>query len=158
MGKMSSALKLAVCAVTVLTLCAQTVHGVSYVVGNQDSGYTGMFIGQYNEWLVGNPRRLSYLFGSLDPDTNLGGICSGSWISWAVIGNQAPGNLDFNCQSSVQDISANVNTVGYYVGGLNQNGVTIALCYVAARTNDLCDSDTISNSESRQCTTYLKCE
>jgi hypothetical protein len=142
-----------------LIVAAATLPGaesVAYVVGQQNSGYTGPFIGQYDELFVGNPRKLSYGI-NVDLQTNLGTICSGDWQSYAALGNTQNDNYDFNCVASTDDITNNSGNVGFYVGGLNQNGVTVALCYVTDQADQLCDSDTIDPHNLQACLSYVQC-
>ncbi|CAM6083285.1 unnamed protein product [Calypogeia fissa] len=129
-------------------------ESVAWVVGDQSEGYTGPFIGRYDEWLVGNPRTVEYASGFHLAD-NLGKICSALWLPSYLGQNDS---FDFNCQASEADITANSGNVGYYVGGLNQNGVTIAQCYVTTQAGQLCDSDTISDRGALACTSFLQCQ
>jgi hypothetical protein len=96
--------------------------------------------------------------GPSNSGTTVGAICSGPWTEWNVIGNPNPGRYDFNCIHSVDDINNNARNNGYEVGGLNHNGVTVALCYIEYSGSELCDSDTISNANDRACNVWVVCQ
>ena len=72
---------------------------------------------------------IAYLFGSKS-NISVSNICSGSWIEWNSLGNPNPGNYDFNCIHSMADINNNASNNGYKVGGLNCNGIMVAICYI----------------------------
>ena len=111
---------------------------------------------QYTNLYVGNPREVAYLSGS-NSGTTVGAIC-GPWTEWHIIGNPSPGNYDFNCIHSVADINNNARNNGYEIGGLNHNGVTVAICYIEYSGSELCDSDTISNANDRACNVWVVCQ
>jgi len=140
-----------------LDLGSSAVHATAWVAGYQSSGYTGWNIRQYTDLYVGNPREVGYLVGS-NSGTLVGAICNGPWMEWNIIGNPNPGNYDFNCVNSVDDINNNARNNGYEVGGLNLNGVTVALCYIEYSGSELCDSDTISDGNSRACNVWVVCQ
>lgn len=138
-----------------LSAAVTSVSAVAYTISWQNQGYTGVWLERYNNLFKGNPRSLAYSAGQGDLAHSLGELCSGALTNWAVPGNNSPGSWSFNCIHPVSEINANVNNVGYNIGGLNYNGVTIASCFVAQHTWELCDSDTGGGNH---CLTYLICQ
>ncbi|KIM36995.1 hypothetical protein M413DRAFT_31169 [Hebeloma cylindrosporum] len=141
----------------VLALGSSAVRATAWVAGYQSSGYTGWNIRQYTDLYVGNPREVAYLSGS-NSGTTVGAICNGPWTEWNIITNPNPGQYDFNCIHSVDDINNNARNNGYEIGGINHNGVTVALCYIEYSGSELCDSDTVSNANDRACNVWVVCQ
>ncbi|KAJ3779894.1 hypothetical protein GGU10DRAFT_366753 [Lentinula aff. detonsa] len=135
---------------------ARLVNAIAWVVGYQSAGYTGWNMRQYDDLYVGNPREVAYIFGS-NANTLPGAVC-GSWTEWYIITNPAPGKYDFNCIATPDEINDNARNIGFYVGGLNHNGVTVAQCYIEYSGSELCDSDTISNPNELACNVWIVCQ
>ncbi|KAJ3965708.1 hypothetical protein EV361DRAFT_872973 [Lentinula raphanica] len=138
------------------------VNATAWVAGYQSSGYTGWNLRQYTDLYVGNPRMVAYIFGS-DANTLPGAVC-GSWTEWNIITNPNPGDpallmstgvYDFNCIATPDDINNNARNNGFYVGGLNHEGVTVAQCYIEYSGSELCDTDTISDPNDRACNVWI---
>ncbi|KAJ3873290.1 hypothetical protein F5051DRAFT_432315 [Lentinula edodes] len=132
---------------------ATLVNAAAWVAGYQSSGYTGWNLRQYTHLYEGNPREIAYIVGS-DENTLPGAVC-GSWTEWNIIGNSNPGQYEFNCVATVDDINNNARNNGFYVGGLNHAGVTIALCHIEYSGSELCDSDTVTDADDRVCNVWI---
>ncbi|KAJ3972864.1 hypothetical protein EV361DRAFT_948409 [Lentinula raphanica] len=139
-----------------ILLGAGMVNAAAWVAGYQSSGYTGWNLRQYNHLYEGNPRKVAYLIGS-DENTLPGDVCD-SWTEWNIIGNSNPGNYQFNCVATPDEINSNAHNNGFYVGGLNHEGVTMALCHIEYSGSELCDSDTVSDADDRACNVWVVCE
>lgn len=100
---------------------------------------------------------VAYLFGS-GSSPPVGDICSGPWQEWNFPSNPNPGKFDFNCIHPVAEINGNASTNGYEIGGLNLNGATVAICHIQNDTNQLCDSDTISDASDKACSVSVICQ
>ncbi|KAJ3860469.1 hypothetical protein EV359DRAFT_67298 [Lentinula novae-zelandiae] len=132
---------------------ATLVNAAAWVAGYQSSGYTGWNLRQYTHLYEGNPREIAYIVGS-DENTLPGAVC-GSWTEWNIIGNSNPGQYEFNCVATVDDINNNARNNGFYVGGLNHAGETIALCHIEYSGSELCDSDTVTDADDRVCNVWI---
>ncbi|KAJ3805042.1 hypothetical protein F5876DRAFT_70136 [Lentinula aff. lateritia] len=130
------------------------VNAAAWVAGYQSSGYTGWNLRQYTHLYEGNPREIAYIVGS-DENTLPGAVC-GSWTEWNIIGNSNPGQYEFNCVATVDDINNNARNNGFYVGGLNHAGETIALCRIEYSGSELCDSDTVTDADDRAATKSIQ--
>lgn len=99
---------------------------------------------------------VAYIFGS-DSSSPVGDICSGPWQEWQFVPRNNPGRFDFNCIHPVADINNNTTNNGYEIGGINHEGVTVAICHIQNDGNQLCDSDTISNASDKACSVSVVC-
>ncbi|KAJ3793708.1 hypothetical protein GGU11DRAFT_759748 [Lentinula aff. detonsa] len=134
-------------------LGASLVNATAWVAGYQSSGYTGWNLRQYTYLYEGNPREAAYLGGS-DENTLPGAVCD-YWTEWNIIGNSNPGDYQFNCVATSDEINSNARNNGFYVGGLNHEGVTVALCHIEYSGSELCDSDTVTNADERACNVWI---
>jgi hypothetical protein len=100
---------------------------------------------------------VAYLLGS-GSSTPIGEICDGSWQEWYAPDDPNPGRFDFNCIPPVADVNSNARHNGYEIGGLNHNGVTIAICHIQNDGDQLCDTDTISNASDMACSVSVVCQ
>jgi len=133
---------------------------VSYVIGYQEKGYVGAFIGRYDDYLVENPRRIASI-SDANILTTPGLMCTKSWSQEDLTpfpDYKLIARWDLNCITTADDLNANKGGYGYYIGGLNKDGVTVAQCYVTNQLPELCDSDTVSDKNSKDCITIAKCE
>ncbi|KAJ3796765.1 hypothetical protein GGU11DRAFT_757281 [Lentinula aff. detonsa] len=127
---------------------ARLVNAIAWVVGYQSAGYTGWNMRQYDDLYVGNPREVAYIFGS-NANTLPGAFIVPLFIT------PPQGKYDFNCIATPDEINDNARNIGFYVGGLNHNGVTVAQCYIEYSGSELCDSDTISNPNELACNVWI---
>ncbi|KAJ3991425.1 hypothetical protein F5050DRAFT_1195867 [Lentinula boryana] len=153
---LSSPMKLSGLVLTSTFLGASLVNATAWVAGYQSSGYTGWNLRQYTYLYEGNPREAAYLSGS-DENTLPGAVCN-YWTEWNIIGNSNPGDYQFNCVATSDEINNNARNNGFYVGGLNHEGVTVALCHIEYSGSELCDSDTVTDADERACNVWVVCE
>lgn len=115
------------------------------------------FVNRFDEWGVGNPRRVAYADINILED-GLGAICSAKWGESNLGGNHVPCFFDFNCFHSEQDLTKNEDNQGYNAAGLNCDGKQVALCSVVPHQGQLCDTDLKGISRTTPlCVPYLKC-
>jgi hypothetical protein len=140
----------------VVLRCAE---GIVWTLDNMDTAdWQKVVINQYENWEApqnvgfglhtenGHPRAVAYTDSNVGRD-NLGDLCSVEW--YHSLPHQPPA-FDFNCIATTDEITANKFNNGFYIGGLNQNGQTVALCHVFWWNSNgfaqngyyqLCDSD-----------------
>ncbi|KAJ3745168.1 hypothetical protein DFH05DRAFT_1557325 [Lentinula detonsa] len=138
--------------ISVFSYATCLVNATAWVVGYQSAGYTGWNMRQYDDLYVGNPREVAYIFGS---NAN---TLPGAFIGSPPHHPSPQGKFDFNCIATPDEINDNARNIGFYVGGLNHNGVTVALCYIEYSGSELCDSDTISNPNELACNVWIVCQ
>ncbi|KAJ3725267.1 hypothetical protein C8R42DRAFT_441056 [Lentinula raphanica] len=91
-------------------------------------------------------------------ENSLPGVVCGTWTEFKIIGNSNPGTYEFNCVPTPDEIDANAHNNGFFIGGLNHEGVTMALCHIEYSGNELCDSDTVSDANDEACNVWVVCE
>ncbi|KAJ3972867.1 hypothetical protein EV361DRAFT_981640 [Lentinula raphanica] len=111
---------------------------------------------QYTHLFEGNPREVASLIGA--DENSLPGVVCGTWTEFKIIGNSNPGTYEFNCVPTPDEIDANAHNNGFFIGGLNHEGVTMALCHIEYSGNELCDSDTVSDANDEACNVWVVCE
>jgi hypothetical protein len=167
--------------VAIVILSAAIVPGVrSYVYSMGQDVTPGLgrhrpYIFRYeNDWEVGAPLRvMAGVDFTLEPvevsptvQRKLGWICHDDGKNWAEVSTDQThtlGHYDFNCEQSVDDVNKNQDNTGYRIGGLNLNGVTIAICHVVDHTLQDCDphldGDAPYNPKGgKPCYPYLRCQ
>ncbi|KAJ3991480.1 hypothetical protein F5050DRAFT_1716058 [Lentinula boryana] len=133
------------------------VNAAAWVAGFQSSGFVGWNLRQYTHLFEGNPRQVATLLGA-DSSDSLPGVVCGDWLEFKIIGNSNPGQYVFNCLPTPSEINANAHTNGFYIGGLNHEGVTMALCHIEYSASELCDSDTVTDSNDEACNVWVVCD
>ncbi|KAJ3768340.1 hypothetical protein FB446DRAFT_752038, partial [Lentinula raphanica] len=134
---------------------ATFVNAASWVAGFQSTGFVGWNLRQYTHLFEGNPREVASLIGA--DENSLPGVVCGTWTEFKIIGNSNPGTYEFNCVPTPDEIDANAHNNGFFIGGLNHEGVTMALCHIEYSGNELCDSDTVSDANDEACNVWVVC-
>ncbi|KAJ4478360.1 hypothetical protein J3R30DRAFT_3404416 [Lentinula aciculospora] len=134
---------------------ATSVNAAAWVAGFQSSGFTGWNLRQYSHLFEGNPRQVASLIGA--DEHSLPGVVCGTWTEFKIIGNSNPGEYEFNCVPTPDEINNNAHNNGFYIGGLNHEGVTMALCHIEYSASELCDSDTVSDKNDEACNVWVVC-
>ncbi|KAJ3859674.1 hypothetical protein EV359DRAFT_67956 [Lentinula novae-zelandiae] len=123
------------------------VNAAAWVAGFQSTGFVGWNLRQYTHLFEGNPREVASLIGA-DQNSFPGVVC-GTWTEFKIIGNSNPGIYEFNCVPTPSEIDANAQNDGFFVGGLNHEGVTMALCHIQYSGAELCDSDSVTDARGK---------
>ncbi|KAJ3927311.1 MAG: hypothetical protein NXY57DRAFT_1042534 [Lentinula lateritia] len=123
------------------------VNAAAWVAGFQSTGFVGWNLRQYTHLFEGNPREVASLIGA--DQNSLPGVVCGTWTEFKIIGNSNPGIYEFNCVPTPSEIDANAQNDGFFVGGLNHEGVTMALCHIQYSGAELCDSDSVTDARGK---------
>ncbi|KAJ3805088.1 hypothetical protein EV368DRAFT_87954 [Lentinula lateritia] len=129
------------------------VNAAAWVAGFQSTGFVGWNLRQYTHLFEGNPREVASLIGA--DQNSLPGVVCGTWTEFKIIGNSNPGIYEFNCVPTPSEIDANAQNDGFFVGGLNHEGVTMALCHIQYSGAELCDSDSVTDASDEACNVWV---